>query len=153
TLYRYFSDKEDLYRALIATASRQILENVDARIEQAETPREKLEQVVAGLFDFFDERVYFFDLLQRVEALDSVGRNFPWSKTRQEFIRRVSELTDECREADAPYPLDPTLCALMLLGSVRAVVRFGSRPRPEGLARQVVRVYLHGLTCDRPAGA
>jgi hypothetical protein len=34
--------------------------------------------------------------------------------------------------------------ALVLLGGVRAVTRFGPRPRGDGLARDIVATILHG---------
>src|SRR5207247_122250 len=95
TLYRYFSDKEDLYRALIATASKQLLGEIERRTSVVETPQEKLEEVVAALFGFFDSKPYFFDLLQHVEVLRSTGRRFPWAQTRKELLRLVTGLLEE----------------------------------------------------------
>src|SRR5438132_288135 len=39
TLYRYFTDKEELYLALLARSARQYLAQVDAEVAKAPTPR------------------------------------------------------------------------------------------------------------------
>ena len=44
---------------------------------------------------------------------------------------------------------DPEVAALMLLGGVRAVIRFGTRPHPRDLARRLVRTILFGAAGGR----
>ena len=151
TLYRYFHDKEDLYYALIATASKQLLSEVEARTALAASPQAKLEGVLGAIIDFFDHEPYFFDLVQHVEALQSPNRKFPWAQTRKEFLARVTRLLEEGSAAGEFSVPDSPLCALMLLGSVRALIRFGKRPRPPQLARQIVETVLYGAShgCSR----
>src|SRR5438094_10655062 len=54
TLYRYFTDKEALYLALLARASRQCRALIDAEVAKAATPRQKLRGLVGAGFAFFD---------------------------------------------------------------------------------------------------
>ena len=146
TLYRYFHDKEDLYYALIEAASRQLSTEVDRRLAHAASVVDKLEQVVAAIISFFDSQPYFFDLIQHVEALQTPGRTFPWSRTRKEFLARVTRLFEQGTTRGEFAVSDPVRCALMLLGSVRAVIRFGERPRPPRLARQIAETILFGAS-------
>src|SRR5437016_3457768 len=92
TLYRYFSDKEDLYLALLERASQQLLCQLRRQVEQVEGPRAQLEAVVAALITYFDEQPHLFDLIQRAEVLRSAGRDFPWQKTRDEILLLVLDL-------------------------------------------------------------
>src|SRR5579859_2300364 len=54
TLYRYFSDKEELYLALLERASQQILEKLKRLASDVEGARNKLNAIVAGILAFFD---------------------------------------------------------------------------------------------------
>src|SRR5437870_11526186 len=67
TLYRYFRDKEELYLALLARASTQILQRLEETIAHAAGARARLRAVVAGIVTFFDEQPHFLDLIQRAE--------------------------------------------------------------------------------------
>src|SRR2546425_849110 len=53
-LYRYFRDKEDLYAALVTTATKQLLRVVEQQIARGSAPETKLKELVATLIDFFD---------------------------------------------------------------------------------------------------
>jgi AcrR family transcriptional regulator len=146
TLYRYFSDKEDLYRALVVAACDQLIGKVDSRVATAETPQGELEELVGAMFDFFEEHMYFFDLLQRVEVLDSSGPNAAWATTRQQLMHRIAKATAACQGIDGcEVPPSEHICGPMLLGAIRAVLRLNPPPRPRGLAQQLVQFYLFGV--------
>src|SRR5262249_46174369 len=76
TIYRYFSDKEELYKALLSRSSGQLLGRLRDELEQADAPRAQLVRVVAALIGFFDERPHLFDLIQRAEVMQGPG--FLW---------------------------------------------------------------------------
>src|SRR6185503_1977906 len=65
TLYRYFNDKEELYLALLARASKQFLDRLEEAAGRGEGPRCRLKAVVAAIIAFFDEQPHLFDLIQR----------------------------------------------------------------------------------------
>src|SRR2546421_8418409 len=54
TLYRYFSDKEELYLALLERASQQLVCRLREEITRMEGPRAQLEAVVAAIIAYFD---------------------------------------------------------------------------------------------------
>src|SRR5438270_9573836 len=82
TLYRYFSDKDELYLALLERASREYLERLQEEKARAEGAREQLQAVVAAIITFFDQQPHLLDLIQRAEVLRDPKRAFPWQKTR-----------------------------------------------------------------------
>lgn len=147
TIYRYFHDKEDLYRGLIATAAEQILQEVDRRVAGVECPRAKLEAILKAAFDFFESHPYLSDLLQRVEALNPSDETFAWTPVRKEFAGRLETILSDERLSVA----DPASTALMLLGALRQVHRFGKRPLAKNLVEQVVSTFLFGATARRSA--
>jgi AcrR family transcriptional regulator len=149
TLYRYFSDKEELYFALLERASRQFLERLAVEKARRRCPREQLEAVVAAILAFFDEHPHLFDLIQRAEVLRDPDRTFPWQKTRHELIKFVRELFQEGEAQGAFTIRDPDISVLMLLGGLRSVIRFGKQPRPKDLAQRLVDGFLHGVGTRR----
>lgn len=142
TLYRYFNDKEELYLALVGRAADQFLARVHAAVDQAETARARLEAAVAAMIDLFDGQPHLFDLIQRAEVM--AGPSFPWKKARDEGLTLVHDLFAEGKRRGEFDVDDPELAALLLLGGVRAVLRFGKQPRPKQLARQIVGAFLLG---------
>ncbi len=151
TLYRYFKDKEELYLALLERAAQQFLTRLQTEMAQVDQPREQLVAVVAAIIAFFDEQPHLFDLIQRAEVLRTPRRAFPWQSTRDELLRLLIELFKE-GEARGEFQIgDPELMALMLLGGLRGVIRFGKRPRPRQLSHRIVQAFLEGadLSCKR----
>ncbi len=146
TLYRYFADKEDLYFGLVASGTEQLLEQFERAVDPALDPRTNLCRIVEAMIGFFDRRSYFFDLLQRVESMNTGDREFPWIKTRQQMLDFVSGCVAACNPAASNTPNgDPRFYSLLLLGAVRAIIRFGQRPRSEKLSAAIVDTFLLGL--------
>ncbi len=144
TLYRYFQDKEEMYLALLARASRQLVQQLQAQVSQAEGARDRLVAIVGAVLAFFDAQPHLLDLIQRAEVLRGTGPAFPWQKVRQEGLRLVQEIFQQGHDNGELSSADPELSALMLLGGLRAVVRFGRQPRPGNLAQRIVDGFLHG---------
>jgi TetR/AcrR family fatty acid metabolism transcriptional regulator len=144
TLYRYFHDKEEMYLALLKQASHQLLMELKRRVEQAETCRDRLIAVVDAVVVFFDDHPHLFDLIQRAEIGQDKGKAFPWQEVRAEGMRIVLDVFEEARRSGEFRMRHPATAMLMFLGGMRAVIRVGTRPRPLGLAEQIVDDFLTG---------
>lgn len=142
TLYRYFGDKEELYTALVTRASDQFLDRLARAAEQGGSARARLTAVVEAVLQFFDEQPSLFDLIQRTEVLQ--GPDFPWRQTRDQIFRLVGGLFELGMARGEFMVEDPEIARLMLLGGLRGVIRFGTRPRPVGLSKRIVAMLLHG---------
>lgn len=139
TLYRYFSDKEELFLALVERSSQQMQDHLHAEVSQADQPRAKLEAVAGAVIGFFDDRPHLFDLIQRAEVMTAPG--VPWRETRNQAHTLVREaLAEGTTRGEFAIP-DPDLAAWLFLGGLRAVIRFGKRPRPRDLAKRIVRSF------------
>jgi TetR/AcrR family transcriptional regulator len=147
TLYRYFKDKEELYLALLERSSAQIEARMVAAVEQPIDPRSKLEALVATIIDYFDDNPHVFDVIQHAEALQRPSRRFPW-KARAVSIEVTTAVLLEGQKAGVFRVEDPSLAVLMLLGGLRAVIRFGDKPRPADLAQRIVEGFLRGVIAD-----
>jgi AcrR family transcriptional regulator len=141
TLYRYFRDKEELFLALLKRASEQLSDRLQA-VDPARPAQDRLTALVEAVVTFFDEQPHVFDLIQRAEVLG--GLRETWQPVREGMQHRVRELFAEGRARGEFAVADPETAALVLLGGVRSVVRYGTRPRPGGLARRIVESVLFG---------
>jgi AcrR family transcriptional regulator len=144
TLYSYFEDKDAIYRALLARAAGGMIAVLEAAVERGASARAKLVAIVDAIIHYFDGEPHLFDLIQGVEVLSHGGVDFPWQQARDVSLRLVHEVFEEGRQSGAFAVRDPELGALLLLGSLRAVVRFADRPRPRRLGEQIVTSFLDG---------
>lgn len=145
TLYRYFRDKEELYRDLVSSAASQIWQVVDERAAAAETPQARIVAMLEGSWAFFESHPYLSDLLQRVEVMNPSDAMVAWNEIRHQFAERISALLSDPSLAVA----DPDYGALMLLGALRQLHRFGKRPLPDDIVERVVASYLFGAAASR----
>jgi TetR/AcrR family fatty acid metabolism transcriptional regulator len=152
TLYRYFKDKDELYLALLARAA----EDYQARLREAirpGSPREQLVAVVDQVLRYFEEQPHVLDLIQHAEVMQKPGEEFPWQKTRNETMALVRDLIHNGQHEGAFVIEDVSLAMLMLLGGLRAVLRFGVHPIPAGTAERIVDGFLNGYgAAGRAAG-
>jgi TetR/AcrR family fatty acid metabolism transcriptional regulator len=142
TLYRYFRDKDELFFALVERAAVQLNCRVNDSVTQVHGTQGKLEALVRTIITFFDEQPHLFDLIQRSEVLR--GPNVAWRQTRDELVGLTLRVFTEARERGDFAITDPELAALMLLGALRSVIRFGERPRPADLMGRIVANFLSG---------
>ena len=150
TIYRYFSDKEDLYLALLERASKQMHERLDRAVRNVKGSNARLRAVVSSIITFFNEQPHLLSLIQREEVLR--GPEFPWKKTRQEMLSLVTGLLEEGNVKGEIAARDPELMALLLLAGLRGVIRFGKRPRPRDLAQRIVDIFLKGARLQTQIG-
>jgi AcrR family transcriptional regulator len=142
TIYRYFEDKDELYLAMLQRAGQHLAERISRGQEQAETLIGKLEAFVAVVIEFFDEQPHVFDLIQRADALR--GADTPWRTTRDEAIRLVRHLLNDANLRGEFAIADSETATLMLLGGIRSVLRFRSKPYPASLPGDIVQMFLFG---------
>jgi AcrR family transcriptional regulator len=149
TLYRYFRDKEELYLALLERAAFQIEQLIDTRIRTRTDLKGKLIALTQAVLDFFDEQPHLFELIQQAEA--RLGTNHPWQPARDYMVRIVVELFREAHRINIFRIANPEVSVLILLGGLRAVFRFGSKPRPQNVAEQIVDTVLNGAIIKESA--
>jgi TetR/AcrR family fatty acid metabolism transcriptional regulator len=149
TIYRHFRDKDELFLALLKRGAGQLHEQLQAADAPAAAPQARLTALMGAVIEFFDGQPHVLDLIQRAESLGRLRET--WQPARDELTHRVGELLAEGQRRSDFAVADPETASLILLGGVRAVIRFGRRPRPPGLAGRVVETVLFGASL--PAAA
>ena len=144
TLYRYFADKEELYRAMLGRSADRWMARVQEIVAGPGTARERLEALVAGAIEHFDAEPHLLELIQRAEVMAEAGAAFPWQEPREVMPRLVRRLLAEAADEGAFRVRDQDVAVCLLLGGLRAVIRIGKRPRPTDLARRIVDNLLDG---------
>jgi AcrR family transcriptional regulator len=147
TLYRYFSDKEELYRAMLGRSSDRFVRRMEDIVGGTGSARARLEALVGAVIEEFDAEPHLLDLIQRAEVLAASGAEFPWRETRERMPQLVRRLFDEAADEGAFVVSDPDVAVWLLLGGIRAIIRFG--PRPDDVARRVVDNFLDGAARRR----
>src|SRR5262249_21692811 len=145
TLYRYFQDKEELYLALLERAGEGLSVRLAEALAGVEGARAKLVALVGGLIGYFEDNPHLFDLIQHAEAMQRPGVEFPWQSRRNENVALTKRILAEGVQSGEWVIADPDLATLILLGGLRAVWRFGARPRHADLAERVVACFVAGL--------
>jgi AcrR family transcriptional regulator len=144
TLYRYFHDKEELYMALLARAAEEYSACLHDAVSEAPSPRDKLVALAFACLSYFHENPHVLDLIQHAEVMQKPGQEFPWQKARNRATALAQELFQAGNHAGVFAVDDPGLAALMFLGGLRAVLRFGNLPDPAGQAGRIVAGFLGG---------
>jgi AcrR family transcriptional regulator len=144
TLYRYFNDKEELYLALLARASDRLVQRLEEAVSRSADPSAALVAYIGAVLAYFDEQPHLFDLIQRAEVMRGTGSDFPWQKARDEGMRILLKIFADGKARGEFCLRDPDLAALLLLGGMRSVLRFGKQPRPRDLAQRIAANFLHG---------
>jgi len=147
TIYRYFKDKEDLFTALLQRSSEQLLNQLRQALGQATRPRARLEAIVGAVIAFFDEHPHLSDLIQRSEVLAGRDGVMPWQRTRNELVHLIRGVFAEANVLGEFVIHDEESMSLMLLGGLRGIIRFGSRPRAADLAQRLATIFLEGADC------
>lgn len=146
TIYRYFADKEALYNALLKDASKELLTTLETAVASEQSAKNKLKALVKHSLQVFDNRPHLFDLIIHAEAMRSVSTDFPWQETRFQVIDLAQRIFQEASQSNEFTISDPLHGALQLLGGLRAIIRFGPKPRPKQLSEEIVTHFLHGFS-------
>lgn len=146
TIYRYFKDKEELYVALLKEASSDLILLIEKAIEPQEYCINKLIYLVEASITLFDAKPHLFDLILHAEALQRNERAFPWQQTRSNVIQLVESIFKLAEEKKEFAIQDPKNASLQLLGGLRAIIRFGKKPRQEHLCHDIIQHFLNGFS-------
>lgn len=156
-LYYYFSDKAHLFRALVDQAHDERYQLMQAAAERGRTVAEKLEEVLAALFEFSLRnrelmRLAFAtafaasgEVPGRLHCREKGRRNF-------EFIRSLIELGQASGELDRGFSADEL--AMGIYGQLNSYVMVRllvpDCPLDRQTAKQIVRLFLEGALQRQP---
>ena len=150
-LYYYFADKAQLFEALVDQAHDERYRLMQAAAQRGRTAAEKLEQVIAAVFEFSLRNRELMRLAfataftaageapSRVKCLEKGRRNY-------EFIRSLIEQGQAAGELDRRFRVDDLAMGIYGQLNTYVMVRLLAPdcPLDRGTARQIVRLFLQG---------
>jgi AcrR family transcriptional regulator len=150
-LYYYFADKAQLFQALVDQAHDERYRLMQAAAEQGRTVAEKLEQIVAAVFEFSlgnRELMRLAFATAFAASGESPGRVKCLGKGRRnyEFIRSLIGLGQVSGELDSRFSVDDL--AMGIYGQLNSYIMVRllvpDCPLDRRTARQIVRLFLQG---------
>lgn len=156
TLYLYFRDKEDLFRAVVRSAIAPNIEAVTAVIGQAQVP---FPDLVRMFFAAFAEREARLPIGAVAKMVIGESRNFPelarvWhDEVASKAIGALAKFVEAAQKRGEVRPGDPRLYAFSLMGPMvlgalwrATLVPAGGEPLDfEALAKQHAETALKGM--------
>jgi AcrR family transcriptional regulator len=160
TLYLYFEDKEDLFRAVVRSAIAPNIEAVTATISSSDAP---FPDVVRMFLAAFAEREARLPIGAVAKMVVGESRNFPelarvWhDEVASKAIGAIAGLVERAQQRGEVRPGDPRLHAFSLMGPMvlgalwrATLVPAGGQPLDiAALARQHAETVLAGLLTER----
>ena len=146
TIYRYFKNKEELYAALLKDASNELMKLIENAVQTEVTCKNKLIVILQTSINLFDAKPHLFDLILHAEAFQKTSIEFPWQQTRWNVIHFVESLFQQAEDQKEFSIKSPKESALLLLGGLRAIIRFGNKPRQKELCTDIVHHFLNGFS-------
>jgi AcrR family transcriptional regulator len=155
TIYRFYSNKEELFAAL-SMRYMEILGTESAAIASGDgLPLERLGAIVKRLAELVFEHNDFFQVMMRHECELVLHRQNEMTARRQairDSIVTCLKQAQQRKEISFPYPLESA--ADMLLGMMRNLNRFTTpRPSPEQVSAMALQLFLKGVSTPRNRGA
>ena len=150
TIYRYFKNKEELYAALLKEASTELMKLIENAVKIQVTCKNKLIVILETSINLFDARPHLFDLILHAEAFQRTSVEFPWQETRWNVIQLVESLFKQAEDQKEFIIQNPKESYLILLGGLRAIIRFGHKPRQKQLCNDIVHHFLNGFSKSLP---
>jgi len=154
TVYRYFTNKDDLFGALSMRYLEMLADGISKTAESDAPPLKKMDAMVVRMVELIYEHNDFFQVMQRQESNLWVFRGTEFlsrrNRMRDHFVNVIAD-AEEQHLLHLPFPR--TQAADMLLGMVRNLMRFSDpQPAPRELARMVMQIFVHGLKCQNSQG-
>lgn len=152
TVYLYFAGKKELLVALLEDRLRAIRVLLEERLGRVSSSKEKLRQVVALHFEFFDRYRDFLSLM--LGEVGNLGRELD-ERTREARLELLDVVKDVLRqgiEKGEFRDVDPEIATYALEGAINLValewlIR-ARLPFTEEHASQLVEICLHGIAKD-----
>jgi AcrR family transcriptional regulator len=146
TLYLYFLSKDDLILALINQVGENILRDVEASLQAAGTPPEKLVRVVSVLLEYLNRERLLFPIyareLLRGEGESREGFRRRYHELEEEFVALVTRLFAEGIAAGQFIPANPRLLTFLIRGLVRATGYYQKAEGQADAAKEALPVIL-----------
>ena len=149
TLYSYFSDKEELYFAVVFDGISNLNERLQTKVDMETTPEKRLREMIYAIVSFFKQNRFFFRLMSIEDSKSERGKGINrqrWFEERRKQMDAIETALQSGAEEGAFEIEHVRTEARVLRGMVRSVL---SCPE-DGLSTDqmvdvILRIFLRGV--------
>ena len=149
TLYTYFSDKEELYFAVvfegISRLNQQVLESAIGQKD----PEKKLRNIVYSIVSFVDQNGFFYNILSIEDSKSGAGKSVNrerWREQRTIQLDAIESVLTAGRSEGVFHIRHPSVEAAILRDMVRStVISAGATLRVDEMVDVIMRIFLNGI--------
>ncbi len=148
TIYRFYTTKDELFKAAVEAAMQRLTGKVDTAIEHVDDPLEQLRAAFHAYIEFFRDHPEVVELFvhERAELRGSKPLYFVYSEARRlRWVGICQQLIDarDCRVTDAGLILDAL--ANLAYGSVFVSRVSGRGNLPDDEVEKLFDLLFHGI--------
>ena len=149
TLYTYFSDKEELYFAVIFEGISRLNQLVLEKASSQKDPEKKLRDIVHSIVSFVAQNGYFYKLLSIEDSKSNTGKSVNrerWREERKIQLEAIESVLMAGHSEGSFRVCDSSVEAAILRDMVRStVINAGGKLSVDEMVDVIMRIFIDGM--------
>ena len=149
TLYTYFSDKEELYFAVIFEGISRLNQQVLEKASSQKDPEKKLRDIVHSIVSFVAQNGFFYKLLSIEDSKSNTGKSVNrerWREERKIQLEAIESVLMAGHSEGSYRVCDSFVEAAILRDMVRStVINAGGKLSVDEMVDVIMRIFIDGI--------
>ena len=149
TLYSYFSDKEELYFAVIFEGISRLNQGVLEKAGSQKDPEKKLRDIVHSIVSFVAQNGFFYKLLSLEDSKSNTGKSVNrerWREERKIQLEAIESVLMAGHSEGSFRVCDSFVEAAILRDMVRStVINAGGKLSVDEMVDVIMRIFIDGI--------
>lgn len=149
TLYTYFSDKEELYFAVIFEGISRLNQLVLEKASSQKDPEKKLRDIVHSIVSFVAQNGFFYKLLSIEDSKSNTGKSVNrerWREERKIQLEAIESVLMAGHSEGSFRVCDSSVEAAILRDMVRStVINAGGKLSVDEMVDVIMRIFIDGM--------
>lgn len=149
TLYTYFSDKEELYFAVIFEGISRLNQQVLEKASSQKDPEKKLRDIVHSIVSFVAQNGFFYKLLSIEDSKSNTGKSVNrerWREERKIQLEAIESVLMAGHSEGSFRVCDSFVEAAILRDMVRStVINAGGKLSVDEMVDVIMRIFIDGI--------
>ena len=149
TLYTYFSDKEELYFAVIFEGISRLNQQVLEKAGSQKDPEKKLRDIVHSIVSFVAQNGFFYKLLSIEDSKSNTGKSVNrerWREERKIQLEAIESVLMAGHSEGSFHVCDSFVEAAILRDMVRStVINAGGKLSVDEMVDVIMRIFIDGI--------
>ena len=149
TIYTYFTDKEELYFAVVFDGISRLNEQLQSPDDHLQDPVEELRRMVHAIVSFFSLNRFFFRLMSKGDGRSESGRGKNrkrWHDERRIQLEAIEAVLHSGTQTGLFKGENHKIEAAILRDMVRSImIHSGGELSVDEMVDTIMRIFLHGI--------